>query len=206
MSLAVISLCALILALALSSISSINVGFLAIVMAWLVGVYAGGMTVDQVIAGFPVSLFLTLTGLTLLFSMAQVNGTLDRLTHRAVRSTGGPPGVIPFVFFVLTSILAAIGPGHIAACALMAPLAMAAAGRYGIPPFLMAIMIANGASSGSLSPIAPTGIVVEGITTKDLGLGDVRWQIYFNNLIAHVAIAWTAYIALGGWRVSFCQT
>jgi hypothetical protein len=65
----------------------------------------------------------------------------------------------------------------------------------------MAIMIANGASSGSLSPIAPTGIVVEGITTKDLGLGDVRWQIYFNNLIAHVAIAWTAYIALGGWRL-----
>ena len=201
MSLAVISLSALILALALSSISSINVGFLAIVMAWLVGVYAGGMTVDQVIAGFPVSLFLTLVGLTLLFSMAQVNGTLDRITYRAVRSTGGPAGVIPFVFFVLTSVLAAIGPGHIAACALMAPLGMAAAGRYGIPPFLMAIMIANGASSGSLSPIAPTGIVVEGITTKDLGLGDVRWQIYFNNLIAHAVIAWTAYLALGGWRL-----
>ncbi len=201
MSLAVISLSALILALALSSLSSVNVGFLAIVLAWLVGVYAGGLTVDQVIAGFPVSLFLTLVGLTLLFSMAQVNGTLDRLTYKAVRSTGGPPGVIPFVFFVLTSVLAAIGPGHIAACALMAPLAMAAAGRYGISPFLMAIMIANGASSGSLSPIAPTGIVVEGITTKDLGLGDVRWQIYFNNLIAHTAIAWTAYLALGGWRL-----
>ena len=201
MSLAVLSLSALILALALSSISAINVGFLAIVMAWLVGVYAGGMTVEQVIAGFPVSLFLTLTGLTLLFSMAQVNGTLDRLTHRAVRSTGGPPGVIPFVFFVLTSILAAIGPGHIAACALMAPLAMAAAGRYGIPPFLMAIMIANGASSGSLSPIAPTGVVVEAITTNELGLGDVRWQIYLNNLIAHTVIAWTAYMALGGWRL-----
>jgi di/tricarboxylate transporter len=199
-SLAVISLSALILALALSSISSINVGFLAIVMAWLVGVYAGGMTVDQVIAGFPVSLFLTLVGLMLLFSMAQVNGTLDRVTHKAVRHTGGSPGVIPFVFFGLTSVLAAIGPGHIAACALMAPMAMAAAGRYGIPAFLMAIMIANGASSGSLSPIAPTGVVVEGITMK-MGLDDVRWAIYFNNLLAHVAIAWTAYLALGGWRL-----
>ena len=201
MSLAVISLGALILALALSSISSINVGFLAIVMAWLVGVYAGGMTVDQVIAGFPVSLFLTLVGLMLLFSMAQVNGTLDRIAYKAVRRTGGAPGVIPFVFFVLTSVLAAIGPGHIAACALMAPLGMAAAGRYGIPPFLMAIMIANGASSGSLSPIAPTGVVVEGITTKDLGLGDVRWAIFLNNFVAHVVIAWTAYLALGGWRL-----
>ncbi len=201
MSLAVISLSALILALALSSISAINVGFLAIVLAWLVGVYAGGLTVDQVIAGFPSSLFLTLVGLTLLFSMAQVNGTLDRITYKAVRRVAATPGVIPFVFFVLTSILAAIGPGHIAACALMAPLAMAAAGRYGIPPFLMAIMIANGASSGSLSPIAPTGVVVEGITTKDLGLGDVRWAIYLNNFGAHVVIAWTAYLALGGWRL-----
>ena len=200
MSLAVISLGALILALALSSISSINVGFLAIVMAWLVGVYAGGMTVDQVIAGFPVSLFLTLAGLMLLFSMAQANGTLDRITYKAVRRTAGAPGVIPFVFFALTSILAAIGPGHIAACALMAPLAMAAAGRYGIPPFLMAIMIANGASSGSLSPIAPTGVVVEGITTK-IGLGDVRWAIYFNNFLAHTAIAFAGYLLLGGWRL-----
>jgi di/tricarboxylate transporter len=198
--LAVISLSALVLALALSSISAINVGFLAIVLAWLVGVYAGGMTVDKVIAGFPVSLFLTLVGLTLLFSMAQVNGTLDRITHKAVRRVAASPGVIPFVFFALTSILAAVGPGHIAACALMAPLAMAAAGRYGIPPFLMAIMIANGASSGSLSPIAPTGVVVEGITTK-MGLGDVRWAIYLNNFAAHTAIAFAGYLVLGGWKL-----
>ena len=201
MSLAVISLSALVLALALSSFSSVNVGFLAIVLAWLVGVYAGNLTPDQVIAGFPASLFLTLVGLTLLFSMAQVNGTLDRITHKAVRRAAGSPGVIPFVFFFLTNILASIGPGHIAATALMAPLAMAAAGRYGIPPFLMAIMVANGASSGSLSPIAPTGVVVEGITTMDLQMGDVRWAIYFNNLIAHLVIAWTGYLVLGGWRL-----
>jgi di/tricarboxylate transporter len=200
-SLAVLSLSALILALALSSISSINVGFLAIVLAWLVGVYGGGQTVDQVIAGFPSSLFLTLVGLTLLFSMAQVNGTLDRITHKAVRRAAGAPGIIPFVFFFLTNILASVGPGHIAATALMAPLAMAAAGRYGIPPFLMAIMVANGASSGSLSPIAPTGVVVEGITTMKLGMTDVRLAIYFNNLIGHLVIAWSGYLLLGGWRL-----
>lgn len=197
---ALISLSALILALALSSTTAANVGFLAIVLAWLVGIYVGGMTVEQVIAGFPSSLFLTLVGLTLLFSLAQVNGTLDRITHKAVRRTAGAPGVIPFVFFFLTSVLAAIGPGHIAATALMAPLAMAAAGRYGIPPFLMAIMVANGASSGSLSPIAPTGVVVEGITTK-IGLGDVRWAIYLNNFVAHTTIAFAGYLLLGGWRL-----
>ena len=108
--------------------------------------------------------------------------------------------MIPFIFFALTCMLASIGPGHIAACALMAPLAMAAAGRYGISPFLMAIMVANGASAGSLSPIAPTGVVVEGITTK-MGLGDVRWTIYLNNFIAHTAIAFVGYLLLGGWKL-----
>ena len=200
MSLAAISLTALIIALALSCTTAVNVGFLAIVLAWVVGSLIGGMPVAQVIAGFPVSLFLTLAGVTLLFAQAQVNGTLDRLTHRAVRGAAGTPGIIPFIFFVLTGVLASIGPGHIAATALMAPLAMAAAGRYGIPPLLMAIMVANGASSGSLSPIAPTGVVVEGITTK-MGLGDVRWTIYLNNMAAHTAVAWGGYLLLGGWRL-----
>ena len=199
-SLAAISLTALIIALALSCTTTVNIGFLALVLAWIVGVYFGGMPVEQIIGGFPASLFLTLTGVTLLFAQAQVNGTLDRLAHRAVRGAAGAPGVIPFIFFALTCVLAAIGPGHIAACALMAPLAMAAAGRYGIPAFLMAIMVANGASAGSLSPIAPTGVVVEGITMK-MGLGDVRWTIFLNNFVAHATVAFAGYLALGGWKL-----
>jgi di/tricarboxylate transporter len=199
-SLAAISLTALLVALALSCTTTVNIGFLALVMAWIVGVYFGGLPVEQVIGGFPASLFLTLAGVTLLFAQAQVNGTLDRLAHRAVRGAAGAPGVIPFIFFALTCVLASIGPGHIAACALMAPLAMAAAGRYGIPAFLMAIMVANGASAGSLSPIAPTGVVVDGITMK-MGLGDVRWTIYLNNFIAHTTVAFAGYLALGGWKL-----
>jgi di/tricarboxylate transporter len=199
-SLAAISLTALLIALALSCTTTVNIGFLALVLAWIVGVYFGGMPVEQVIGGFPAGLFLTLAGVTLLFAQAQVNGTLDRLAHRAVRGAAGAPGVIPFIFFALTCTLASIGPGHIAACALMAPLAMAAAGRYGISPFLMAIMVANGASAGSLSPIAPTGVVVEGITTK-MGLGDVRWTIYLNNFVAHMTIAFVGYLSLGGWKL-----
>jgi Na+/H+ antiporter NhaD/arsenite permease-like protein len=200
MSLAAISVAALILALLVSCTSSVHVGFLAIVLAWIVGVYFGGMSVDQVIAGFPTSLFLTLVGVTLLFAQAQVNGTLDRIAHRAVRLCRGNAGVIPMMFFVLTAGLASIGPGHIASAALIAPMGMAVAGRYGISAFLMAIMIGNGASAGSLSPFAPTGIIVAGILPK-IGLVDVQWPIYLNNLVAHAAVAFGGYFLLGGWRL-----
>lgn len=200
MSLAALSLCALVAALVISCFSEVNIGVLAIVLAWIVGVRFGGMRVEQVIAGFPTALFLTLVALTLLFAQAQVNGTLDRLARRAVRSCRGNAGIIPMMFFVLTAFLSSIGPGNIAATALMAPLGMAVAGRYNISPFLMTVMIANGASAGSLSPIAPTGVIVNGLVSK-MGFGDVRWPIYLNNLIIHTIVAFGGYFTLGGLKL-----
>jgi Dicarboxylate carrier protein MatC N-terminus len=55
---AVLSLLALLVALGLSMSSRINVGWIALAFAWLIGVYQAGMRPDAVTAGFPVSLFL----------------------------------------------------------------------------------------------------------------------------------------------------
>src|SRR5262245_34746561 len=200
MSLAVISLIALVAALVISCFSEVNIGVLAIAFAWIVGVHLGGMKVDQVIAGFPTALFLTLVALTLLFAQAQVNGTLDRFAKRAVRLCRGNAGAIPMMFFVLTALLSSIGPGNIASTALMAPLGMAVAGRYNISPFLMTIMIANGASAGSLSPIAPTGVIVNGLVTK-MGIPNAQWPIYLNNLMIHTLVAFAGYFLFGGLKL-----
>ena len=113
MNLAVISVVALALAVLVSCVTSLNVGVLAIAMAWIVGVYIGGMPRqhgDR--AGFPTPLFLTLVGVTLLFALAQSNGTLDKLAHHAVRLCRGNRGVVPIMFFVLAAALASIGPGQ----------------------------------------------------------------------------------------------
>ena len=200
MNLAWLSLGALIVAILVSCTTRLNVGLLSLVFAWIVGVYFGGMKLEQVTAGFPVSLFLTLCGVTLLFAQAQVNGTLDRVAHSAVRLCRGNSGVVPIMFFVLTCTLASMGPGNIATAALIAPMAMAVAGRGGVPAFLMAIMVGNGASAGSLSPFAPTGIIVNGIMAR-IGMPGMEWPTYWNNLIAHTVIAFGGYFALGGWKL-----
>ncbi|OFV93245.1 MAG: hypothetical protein A3H28_05475 [Acidobacteria bacterium RIFCSPLOWO2_02_FULL_61_28] len=200
MNLAWLSLGALIVAILVSCTTRLNVGILSLVFAWIVGIYFGGMKLEQVTAGFPVSLFLTLCGVTLLFAQAQVNGTLDRVAHNAVRLCRGNSGVVPIMFFVLTCTLASMGPGNIATAALIAPMAMAVAGRGGVPAFLMAIMVGNGASAGSLSPFAPTGIIVNGIMAR-IGMPGMEWPTYWNNLIAHTVIAFAGYFALGGWKL-----
>jgi di/tricarboxylate transporter len=199
MNLAWLSLGALLIAILVSCFSRLHVGVLSIAFAGLLGIYAR-MSLNDVIGGFPTSLFLTLCGVTLLFTQAQLNGTLDKLAHRALRLCRGNAGVIPMMFFVMCGALASIGPGHIATTALAAPMAMAVAARARIPAFLMAIMVGHGATAGSLSPVAPTGIIVSGILQR-MGLTGYEWPTYFNNLIAQAAVAFAGYFLFGGWRL-----
>lgn len=200
MSLAALSVGALFLTILMSCVTRLNVGIVAIAMAWFLGVYIGGFKVDQIAAGFPVSLFITLTGMTLLFTQAQLNGTLDKLAHGAVRTCRGNAGLIPILIFFMSAILSSIGPGNIATTALMAPMAMSIAANAGIPPFLMAIMVGNGANAGSLSPFAPTGIIANGVMEK-IGMPGHEWQTYSSNMLAHVVVAFAGFFAFGGWRL-----
>jgi di/tricarboxylate transporter len=204
MNLASASLFALAVAIIVSCTTKINVGILSIALAWIIGVYLGGMRLAELTAGFPTQLFLMLVGVTLLFSQAQANGTLDKVAQRAVKSCKGNLGLIPIMFFGLSLVLGSIGPGSIAAAALIAPMAMAVAGRTGISAFLMAIMVGNGANASSLSPFAPTGIIVNGLMAK-MGLTGVEWQNYANVMLAHSTVAFAGYFAFGGWRF-FSQT
>lgn len=200
MNLAALSLAGLFVIVFLSCVTELNVGVLAIAMAWIIGVYFGGIPVNEIVAGFPAQLFLTLVGVTLLFGQAQLNGTLDKIALKAVGLCRGNAGLIPVMFFFVAAALASLGPGNIASAALIAPVAMAVAGRAQVSPFLMAIMVGNGANAGSLSPFAPTGIIVNGIMGK-VGMPGLEWQSYTANLLAHAGVAFAGYAIFGGLRL-----
>jgi di/tricarboxylate transporter len=200
MSLDAISVVALVLAVVLSCTSTINVGILSMVLALIVGVFLGGMTPSAVLRGFPIDLFVTLVGVTLLFAIAESNGTLARLTERATRWCRGHAGVLPIMFFAIGFGLATIGAGATPASALLAPPAMAVAARAGIPPLLMAIMTGNGALAGTLSPFAPTGIVAHGVMRR-IGLGGVEWQTFAYNALAHTIVGFGGFLLFGGWKL-----
>jgi len=197
MSLAWISLLALALAITLSMFTQVNVGVVSLALAWLVGVYLGGIPLGQVIGTFPVQLFLTLAGVTLLFGMAAANGTLGRVASRAVHVCRGNSGLIPVMFFAIAVVLASIGPGNISTTAILAPMAMAVGHQAGVPPFLMVLMVGNGAQAGALSPFAPTGVIVNGIMER-INLDGHELATYLNNLVAHTAVTFTAYFLFGG--------
>jgi di/tricarboxylate transporter len=197
--LAWITVGALVLAVLLSCTTAINVGVLSMAMALTIGVL-GGMPPGAILEGFPTDLFVTLVGVTLLFSIAECNGTLARLTRLATGLCRGRAGALPFMFFFMGFLLATIGAGATPASALLAPPAMAAAARAGVPPLLMAIMTGNGALAGTLSPFAPTGIVAHGVMAR-IGLGGVEWQTFAYNALAHALVGITGFLVCGGWKL-----
>jgi Na+/H+ antiporter NhaD/arsenite permease-like protein len=197
MDLAVLSLAAVGVVVTAGAFLPVNLGVLSIALAFVVGVVAGDMKLSAVVGGFPSGLFLTLVGVTLFFSQARANGTLERVSAAAVALARGRAAAIPIVFFFLALVFASIGPGNIAAVALLAPVAMAAAGRAGVPAFLMAIMVCTGANAGALSPFAPTGVIANGLMAG-IGLEGVAWRNYFNALVAQAFVGFAGYFLFGG--------
>lgn len=195
MNAAVLSLIALLLAILLSITTQINVGLLSIALAWGIGVFAAGMRAEDVVAGFPSSLFLTLTGVTLLFAIAEANGTLATLAHRAVRRTGGNRLLLPVMFFFIGFVIASAGPGAIAAVALIVPMAMVIGQRAGLSPFLIAIMVAMGANAGNLSPVSAVGVVAN-TKMAEAGVGGHEMKVWLWSFAAHVLVATPVYLWL----------
>jgi len=180
------SLAALLLVVVLSCTTRINVGVLALVLAWIVGAATAHMNAEAIAAGFPASLFLTLLGVTLLFSLADANGTLSGLARQLIPRSGDPRMVLPVVFAV-SCVVSAVGPGAVAATSFLAPLAMALAARTGVSRYLMALAVANGANAGNLSPISSVGVIARDGMAK-AGITGHDWRVFFANFIAHVLV------------------
>lgn len=205
---ALASIVALVIVVIISCVNEdLNVGFLGIGFAIVVGGLFSGLTGAKIMSFFPLSLFMILVGVTFLFGMAQTNGTMEKLTAYSVRLCKGNTALIPLIVYLLTTFVTTIGPGNIAGCALMAPVAMAIATRVGMPAFLMTLIVVGAANGAAFSPFAPTGIISNGIIAKmapQIGLAadslsGLAWKVHFNSTVAQGFINIGGFFLLGGW-------
>lgn len=188
----------------------LNIGIISIAFAIGIGSLFAGIPATKVMGTWPVSLFMILTGVTFLFGIATTNGTMAKLTANAIRLAKGNTALIPFIIFMLITIITTIGPGDIATVTLMAPVIMAIAHRIKMSPFLMTLLIVGAASGASFSPIAPTGIISTALVEKmlpalhalgqDVGdLNTLSWVVYVNCEIAQLPGNIGGFLLLGGW-------
>ena len=176
----------------------VNMGALAFVAVFVFGGLVVGEEVpDDVLAGFPADLFIILVGVTYLFAIAKNNGTVDWLVQAAVRLVGGRVALIPWVMFVVISILTAFGAVVPAAVAIIAPVGLSFARRHGINPVLMSLLIINGASAGGFSPISIFGAITNGVVSRS-GLPGSPLGLFVSSYVINALLSVVVFFLFGG--------
>jgi len=192
----ILSILGLAVMFVIATVLPINMGVLAFVGAFLVGTLVAGLTQEEIFAGFPVDLFLTLVGITWLFAIAQNNGTIDRLVDLAVRLVGGRIAFIPWIMFFVTAVLTGVGAVSPGAVAIIAPVALNFARQYGINPLLMGLMVIHGAQGGGFSPISIYGGITNGVV-REAGLPLNETVTFAASFAVNFLVALLLFVLLG---------
>jgi Na+/H+ antiporter NhaD/arsenite permease-like protein len=175
----------------------INMGALAYVAAWLVGMYSLHLSEKEILAGVSGDLVLTLIGVTYLFAIAKNNGTVDLIVSSAVKAVGGRVALIPWVMFAVTALLTAIGAASPAACAIIGPIALGFAGRYKINPLMMGMFVVHGAQGGGFSPISIYGTITNSVMEQN-NLPNSEMTVFLSSLGVNLVMATILFFLLGG--------
>ncbi|RLV55998.1 hypothetical protein D9V41_08880 [Aeromicrobium phragmitis] len=192
-----IALAVLAIVFLVATVRGVNMGALALVASFVVGLAVYDATTDDVLAGFPSDLFVILVGVTYLFALAKNNGTVDWIVHAAVRAVGGRVALVPWAMFAVCAAVTSIGAVSPAAVAIVAPVAMGFALRYQIHPVLMGMMVVQGATAGSFSPIGIFGSITNGVVESN-DLPGNQGVLFATTFAAATLIAVITYLAFGG--------
>jgi Na+/H+ antiporter NhaD/arsenite permease-like protein len=195
-----VAIIALVALFVIGTLLPINMGALAYVAAWLVGMYALELDEKEILAGVSGDLILTLIGVTYLFAIARNNGTVDLIVETAVKAVGGRVALIPWVMFGVTALLTAIGAASPAACAIIGPIALGFAGRYKISPLMMGMFVVHGAQGGGFSPISIYGTITNSVMEEN-GLPVSEMTVFLSSLVVNLIMATILFFALGGRRL-----
>ena len=107
----------------------------------------------------------------------------------------GKVALIPWVLFLVAALLTAFGTFTPAAVAILAPIAMNFAFRYGLNPLMCGMLVISGAHAGAFSPIAVSGALVLGLT-DDTKLSVAPATLFFASFAVNLVLSGITYALL----------
>lgn len=156
--------------------TSYNTGFFAMGFAYLIGCFALGMSIREVIAGWPVSTMFVIFSVSLFYNFALVNGTLEKTARFLLYACRKFPGLLPFALYLASAGIAALGAGFFTVMAFMAPVTILICKEVKMDQLTGAVAINCGALSGANFMTSGSGIVFRGLM-DEAGMGSSRFLI-----------------------------
>lgn len=153
----------IVLAIVLGYKTRINIGLFAIAFAYLIGCFGMGLSPTAIIKMWPLKIFFIIFSVSLFYSFATINGTLEKLAEHLMYRCRRFPHLLPYAIFITTSIIAALGAGYYTVLAFMAPITLLLCQRTGMSMIIGAMSVGYGALTGANFMSSQSGIIFRSI-------------------------------------------
>ncbi|MDM4621687.1 SLC13 family permease [Klebsiella oxytoca] len=195
--LAIISLLAIFIAIIIGFYKKTNMGIIMVAFAFILSL-TYHIPTAKLFKGFSVSLFLTMLGVTYLFSILHNNKTLEILSKKIVGSVH-KRNLLPVAIYIVGFALCSVGPGAIPVLAIVPVIAIPIAFQARLNPIMMAIIGQCGVFGGRMTQITPEGVLVMELMEKQKLTPDL-FPVWLCLFLTSVVMAIVCYVWYRGWR------
>ena len=199
MEIALVSLIILVLVIFIGFFRKINVGLIAILAVTIFGAFIGEKD-SVIIKGFSSSLFIMLLGVSFLCSIGITNGSLELMSKKILKLSGGYAFIAPILIYIIGFGIAAIGPGCVPALGIVAALSLPLGKSTGYDPVMLAIIGEIGSFTGRFSPITPESLLIQKLTEPQ-GITNYQSIILIYASVTTIILSVIIFIIFKGYKV-----
>lgn len=199
MGIALVSLIILVLVIFIGFFRKINVGLVAILAVTIFGAFIGEKD-SVIIKGFSSSLFIMLLGVSFLCSIGITNGSLELMSKKILKLSGGYAFIAPILIYIIGFGIAAIGPGCVPALGIVAALSLPLGKSTGYDSVILAIIGEIGSFTGRFSPITPESLLIQKLTEPQ-GITNYQSIILIYASVTTIILSVIIFIIFKGYKV-----
>ena len=150
---------AILASIAIGYKTKLNVGLIALVFAYAIGVFGMGNKPSDIMKMWPSTMFFVLVFVPMFYKFINRNGALEQLAMIIVHKFRKNVAVLPFVLFGCALLMAALGSGNDVTLSLLMPTAFMIALKVGMSPAIAIIAVSAGATTGNRFVISVGGSI-----------------------------------------------
>lgn len=186
----------ILVAIALGYITKINIGFYAIVFAYVLGCYALNLKSSQVIEFWPIKMFFVIFAVTLFYNVALANGALEKLAAHLLYKCKNFPQFLPLVIYFSATLIAGLGAGFYTVLAFMAPITLLLCQRTNMSMVIGGMAVNYGALAGANFMASQSGVIFRGLLE---GVGISSTTAFSYSIYIFIVTFILPIIVLGGY-------
>lgn len=183
--------------------TNINIGFIAMGFAYIIGTWVLGINSNTIISYWPVTITVQFISILGFYGYAFHNGTLNSLALHILYPFRKFPQILPFVITLVTLFLGAMA-GQTAANGFMPLLTFTIAMQAGWHPALFALICCTSAVVGASVPFSQTGVLIAGALAETEYAANAElmtWKISMTSWLVLLLMVAVLYVILGAYKI-----